>query len=161
MSHKILVAYFSCTGTTRMVAQRIAKQVGGDLFEIVPAIPYTSADLNWRDSNSRSSREKKDANFRPEIAVSLDNFDEYDTVFIGSPIWWYIPPGIISTFMETYDFNGKTVIPFATSGSSGLGQTQQHLKSICPEASGWKKAQVFHGSNPGKQLDAWIEELNL
>ncbi len=161
MSYKILIAYFSCTGTTKAVAQRIGEKVGGDLFEIVPEVPYTAADLNWRDSNSRSSVEKKDKDFRPAMVGAVENFDEYDTVFVGSPIWWYIPPGIISTFMEIYDFSGKTVIPFATSGSSGLGQTQQHLKSICPEAAAWKTAKVFHGARPGKDLDRWLTEIGL
>ncbi len=161
MSKNILVAYFSCTGTTKMVAQRIAELVGGDLFEIVPEVLYTAADLNWRDNNSRSSVEKKDPDFRPSISGQVDDFDKYDTVFVGSPIWWYIPPGIISTFMENYDFSGKTVIPFATSGSSGLGQTEQHLKSICPEATAWKKAKVFHSSLPGQQLDSWLKDIDL
>ena len=118
---KKLVAYFSASGTTKKVAERLAKAAGADLFEIGPAIPYTSADLNWMDKKSRSSVEMNDPDSRPEIAETIPNMVDYDTVFIGFPIWWYVAPHIIHTFVESYDFSGKTLVPFATSGGSGMG----------------------------------------
>ena len=118
---KKLVAFFSASGTTKKAAERLAKAVGADLFEIKPAIPYSSADLNWMDKKSRSSVEMNDPASRPEIAGSLSNMADYDTIFIGFPIWWYVAPHIINTFVESYDFSGKTLVPFATSGGSGMG----------------------------------------
>lgn len=119
---KKLVAYFSASGTTKKVAERLAKAAGADLFEIRPAIPYTSADLNWMDKKSRSSVEMNDPDSRPEIAETIPNMVDYDTVFIAFPIWWYVAPHIIHTFVESYDFSGKTLVPFATSGGSGMGK---------------------------------------
>ncbi len=139
---KILVAYFSCTGTTRRVAQGLAAAVGADVYEITPAVPYTRADLDWTDSSSRSSVEMKDASSRPEIAGRVDNMDDYDAVFVGFPIWWYVAPHIVDTFLESYDFSGKTVVPFATSGGSGMGRTEEVLKKCCPSAI-WGKGKVF------------------
>ena len=118
--HKILVAYFSASGVTKGVAQRLAKAAGADLFEIRPAVPYTQADLNWTDKKSRSSVEMNDPLSRPEIAEKLPNMADYDTVFVGYPIWWYVAPHIINTFVESYDLSGKTLVAFATSGGSGL-----------------------------------------
>ena len=115
---KKLVAYFSASGTTKEAAERLAKAAGADLFEIKPTIPYTSADLNWMDKESRSSVEMNDPDSRPEIAETMPNMADYDTVFIGFPIWWYVAPHIIHTFVESYDFSGKTLVPFATSGGS-------------------------------------------
>ena len=120
---KVLVAYFSATGTTAGAAKRLADAVKGDLFEIKPAAPYTASDLDWTDKHSRSTLEMKDPNSRPEVSSHVDNMDQYDTVFVGFPIWWYVAPTIINTFLEAYDFSGKTVIPFATSGGSGMGKT--------------------------------------
>lgn len=131
---KKLVAYFSASGTTKKVAERLAKAAGADLFEIRPAIPYTSADLNWMDKKSRSSVEMNDPDSRPEIAETIPNMVDYDTVFIGFPIWWYVAPHIIHTFVESYDFSGKTLVPFATSGGSGMGKTVDELRKLCPNA---------------------------
>ena len=132
---KKLVAYFSATGTTRKAAERLAKAVGADLFEIKPAVPYTHADLNWHNSHSRSSVEMNDPASRPEIAERFDRMDEYDVIYIGFPIWWYVAPTIINTFVESYDFFGKTILPFATSGGSGIGKTVEVLKLLSPKAN--------------------------
>ena len=125
---KKLVAYFSASGTTKEAAERLAKAAGADLFEIKPTIPYTSADLNWMDKKSRSSVEMNDPDSRPEIAETMPNMADYNTVFIGFPIWWYVAPHIIHTFLESYDFSGKTLVPFATSGGSGRRETNNKLK---------------------------------
>ena len=131
---KKLVAYFSASGTTKKVAERLAKAAGADLFEIKPTIPYTSADLNWMDKESRSSVEMNDPDSRPEIAETIPDMADYDTVFIEFPIWWYVAPHIIHTFLESYDFTGKTLVPFATSGGSGMGKTVDELRKLCPNA---------------------------
>lgn len=131
---KILAAYFSCTGTTARVANEVAKAAGADLFEIKPAQPYTAADLDWTVKGSRSSREMADEHFRPEIADRVGNMAEYGVVFVGFPIWWYVAPRIIETFLESYDFSGKTVVPFFTSGGSGAGKTDAILHKCCPAA---------------------------
>ncbi len=128
---KVLVAYFSATGTTAKAAKRLADAVHGDLFEIRPAVPYTAADLDWTDKRSRSTVEMQNPASRPEIGSHVDNMAQYDTVFVGFPIWWYVAPTIINTFLEEYDFSGKTVIPFATSGGSGMGRTLDTLKGSC------------------------------
>ena len=120
---KKLVAYFSASGVTKSVAERIAKVANADLFEIKPTTPYTNADLDWRDKTSRSSVEMSNPDSRPKIANKLDNMADYDTVLIGFPIWWYVAPTIIDTFVESYDLSGKTIVPFATSGGSGMGKT--------------------------------------
>lgn len=153
---KILVAYFSCTGTTRRVAQGLAAAVGADVYEITPAVPYTRADLDWTDSSSRSSIEMKDASSRPEIAGRVDNMDDYDAVFVGFPIWWYVAPHIVDTFLESYDFSGKTVVPFATSGGSGMGRTEEVLKKCCPSAI-WGKGKIFGVGVSAKELAAWAQ----
>ena len=131
---KKLVAYFSASGVTKKAAEKLAKSEGADLFEIKPKVPYTKADLNWMDKKSRSTVEMKNPDSRPEIAEKLDNMVDYDTVFVGFPIWWYVAPTIINTFLESYDFSGKTVVPFATSGGSGMGKTVDVLKKTCPAA---------------------------
>ena len=127
---KKLVAYFSASGITQKAAERIAKISGSDLFEIKPSVPYTKEDLDWTNKNSRSSVEMKNPDSRPEIANKIPNINEYDTIFIGFPIWWYVAPTIIDTFIESYDFSGKTIIPFATSGGSGFGKTSRFLKPL-------------------------------
>lgn len=119
---KKLVAYFSATGTTEKVARALAEATGADLFQIVPEVPYTAADLDWNDKMSRSSREMADKSSRPAISSRVKSIDAYKTVFIGFPIWWYVAPTIVNTFLEQYDFAGKKVIPFATSGGSGMGR---------------------------------------
>lgn len=141
---KKLVAYFSASGTTKRAAEHLAKAEGADLFEIKPAVPYTSADLNWMDKKSRSSVEMSDPSSRPEIAGKLANMAEYDMVFIGFPIWWYVAPRIIDTFVESYDFSGKILVPFATSGGSGMGKTVDELKKLCPNAD-WKAGRMLNG----------------
>ena len=141
---KKLVAYFSASGTTKKAAERLAKAAGADLFEIRPAIAYTSADLNWMDKKSRSSVEMNDPDSRPEISETLPNMADYDTVFIGFPIWWYVAPHIINTFVESYDLSCKTLVPFATSGGSGMGKTVDELKKLCPNAD-WKAGKMVNG----------------
>ena len=131
---KILVAYFSATGNTKSVATTLATAIGADLFEIVPEQPYTSDDLNWQNDNSRSSVEMGDKSSRPAIASKIDDISQYKIVFVGSPIWWGREPSIIDTFIESYNFNDKTVIPFATSGSSGIGDYGANLQALAPEA---------------------------
>ena len=128
---KRLVAYFSCTGTTAKVAETLAESIGADIFEIEPAVPYTAADLDWRDNTSRSSVEMNDPHSRPAVASKRDNMADYDTVLVGFPIWWYVAPTIINTFLESYDLQGKTIIPFATSGGSGMEQVSSHLAPSC------------------------------
>ena len=137
---KILVAYFSASGETAKLAKTIAGDVGGDLFEIVPTVPYTAADLDWMDKGSRSTAEMNDDNSRPAIAGKVADMAQYDTVFVGFPIWWYQAPRIIETFLESYDFAGKTMIPFATSGSSGMGKTDSCAglgRLLPPLCAGW------------------------
>ena len=141
---KKLVAYFSASGTTKRAAEHLAKAEGADLFEIKPAVPYTSADLNWMDKKSSSSVEMSDPASRPEIAGKLANMADYDMVFIGFPIWWYVAPRIIDTFVESYDFSGKILVPFATSGGSGMGKTVDELKKLCPNAD-WKAGRMLNG----------------
>lgn len=131
---KKLVAYFSAEGNTKKTAERLAKLIGADIFEIKPEVKYTKADLDWQDKNSRSTVEMQDENSRPAIAEKLDNMDEYDTVFVGFPIWWYVAPTIINTFLESYDLTGKKIVPFATSGGSGMGKTNEKLANSCKGA---------------------------
>lgn len=131
---KRLVAYFSASGITAKVAENLADAIGADIFEIQPEVPYTKADLNWMDKKSRSTIEMSDPTSRPGIAVKRDNMDEYDTIFVGFPIWWYVAPTIINTFLESYDLKGKTIIPFATSGGSNMGKTNEKLAPSCPDA---------------------------
>lgn len=141
---KILVAYFSASGQTAKLAKTLAGVTGGDLFEIAPETAYTAADLDWMDKKSRSTIEMKDPKSRPAIAGKVADMAQYDTVFVGFPIWWYQAPRIIETFLESYDFSGKTVIPFATSGGSGMGRTVDELKKLCPNAN-WKAGKMLNG----------------
>lgn len=131
---KALVAYFSASGTTMDVASRLARVTDSDLFAIVPANPYTSADLNWRDKQSRSTREAADPSCRPAITSRVEHIEDYDTIFLGFPIWWYVAPAIINTFLESHDLTGKTVVLFATSGGSGMGKTASVLRASAPGA---------------------------
>ena len=140
---KTLVAYFSASGTTARAAREIADAVGADLYEIRPAEPYSSADLNWMDKKSRSTVEMNDPACRPAIAEPVRDMDQYDTVFVGFPIWWYVEPRIIDTFLERHDLSGKTVIPFATSGGSGIGKAEKSLQDHCPKAA-WKKGGLVN-----------------
>ena len=138
MDNKILVTYFSASGVTARAAKEIASSVGADIAEIKPAVPYTSADLNWMDKKSRTTLESKDMNCRPEMAADID-VAPYDTVFVGFPVWWYREPAIIDTFLESGNFSGKKIIPFATSGGSGIEGSERHMKEVCPTAV-WVKA---------------------
>ena len=151
---KKLVAYFSASGTTAKVAKKMAEAIGADLFEIKPEKPYTGADLNWQNKNSRSSVEMNDRSSRPAIAVKAADMLQYDVVFVGFPVWWYREPSIIDTFMESYDFAGKTVIPFATSGGSGLGDSAANMQKL---AKGAKvvNGKRFSGSASAEELKAW------
>ena len=141
--NKTLVAYFPASGVTARAAREIAEAVGADLYEICPAEPYTDADLNWTDKKSRSTVEMNDTACRPAIAEPVANMEQYDTVFLGFPIWWYVEPRIVDTFLESYDFSGKTVIPFATSGGSGIGKAEKSLQQHCPKAS-WKRGKLVN-----------------
>ena len=154
---KKLVAYFSASGITKAVAERLANAAGADLFEIKPTVPYTRADLDWTNKKSRSSVEMNDPDSRPEIAERLSNMTDYDTVFIGFPIWWYVAPTIISTFIESYDFSGKTIIPFATSGGSGMGKTVEVLKALCPSAN-WEKGKMLNRISDA-ELKKWLDSI--
>ena len=154
---KKLVAYFSASGVTKNAAERLAKAAGAHLFEIKPALSYTSADLDWTNKKSRSSIEMNNPNSRPEIAERLPNMEDYDAIFIGFPIWWYVAPTIINTFIESYDFSGKTIIPFATSGGSGMGKTVEVLKPLCPNAN-WIKGKMLNGVSDS-ELENWVKSI--
>lgn len=131
---KVLVAYFSASGVTKKVAEKIAAAANGDLFQIEPAIAYSEEDLNWMNKNSRSSLEMSDKDFRPAMVKTELNLSEYDSILLGFPIWWYVAPTIINTFLESYDFSGKKITLFATSGGSGFGNTVQELRNSAPDA---------------------------
>ncbi len=157
---KVLVAYFSCTNTTKGVAEKIATSTGGTLYSITPAEPYTSADLNYHDDDSRSSIEQNDSTARPEISGSVENMDEYDIVFLGYPIWWGEAPKIIYTFLESYDFEGKTIIPFCTSGGSGVGSSATHLHSSASKAT-WLDGTKLSGSASQSSIDEYVSGLGF
>ena len=154
---KKLVAYFSARGVTKNAAERLAKAVGADLFEIKPQVPYTNADLDWMNKKSRSSVEMSNPDSRPAIAETLPNMQDYDTVFVGFPIWWYVAPTIINTFLESYDFSGKTMVPFATSGSSGMGKTVDVLKKVCPSAN-WNAGKMLNHVSDSALAD-WAKQF--
>lgn len=158
MGKKMLVAYFSASGVTEKAARELSEAAGADLYEIRPEVPYSSADLNWNDRNSRSSVEMNDPAFRPAIAGKLEDMGQYDVVFIGFPIWWYVAPTIINTFLESYDFSGKTIIPFATSGGSSMGRTNEKLASSCPGAD-LRKGKMLNGFLSQAELKAWADDF--
>lgn len=155
---KALVAYFSASGVTAKVAENLAEAIGADIFSIEPAIPYTKADLNWNDKKSRSSVEMNDPASRPAIMHTRDNMSDYETVFVGFPVWWYVAPTIINTFLESYDFTGKTIIPFATSGGSGMGETNEKLLPSCKGAK-LLEGKVFKSNVSKAELSAWVDGL--
>lgn len=157
---RILVAYFSATNTTKGVAEHISDALNADLYEITPAIPYTSADLNYHDDDSRSSIEMNDPSSRPEISGSVKNMEQYDIVFIGYPIWWGEAPRILSTFVESYDFSGKTIVPFCTSGSSGVGSSAANLEKLTSGAA-WLPGTRFNGGTSRASIAEWINGLGL
>ena len=152
---KVLVAYFSASGVTEGVAKQLAEVTGGDLHKIQPEQPYTEADLDWRDKQSRSSVEMQDKNSRPAITDKLANMQDYDVVYVGFPIWWYTAPTIINTFMESYDFKGKTVIPFATSGGSDIKKACEDLKAAYPDVN-WKEGKLLNRASKD-ELKKWVE----
>ena len=152
---RVLVAYFSASGVTKKVAQQLAEVAGADLHEIKPEQPYTDADLDWRDDQSRSTLEMKDKESRPAIADKLTNMQDYDTIYVGFPIWWYTCPTIINTFMESYDFKGKTVIPFATSGGSDIKKACEDLKAEYPDVN-WKEGKLLNRVSK-EELEKWVK----
>lgn len=157
---KTLVAYFSASGITAKVAETLADAIGADIHAIIPAVPYTAADLDWRDKNSRSSVEMSDQTSRPAIASLRDNMDDYDTIFLGFPIWWYRAPTIINTFLESYDLSSKTIVVFATSGGSGMGETVTKLQPSCPGAK-LIEGKVLNPHASNTELAAWVHGLGL
>ncbi|MFV0527106.1 MAG: flavodoxin [Lachnospiraceae bacterium] len=158
---KSIVTYFSASGVTAGVAKKLAEAAGADLYEIKPQVPYTKADLNWNDKQARSTVEMNDLAFRPPLADTAAGIENYDVVFIGFPIWWYIAPTIINTFLESYDFAGKTIVPFATSGGSGFGRTIAELKPSAAATAVWKEGEVLRGRLTSSDLEAWVESLHL
>ena len=155
---KVLVTYFSATGTTKGVAQQLAEVTGGTLHEIKPAQPYTDADLDWRDKQSRSSVEMQNKSSRPAITDKLTNMQDYEVIYVGFPIWRYTCPTIINTFMEAYDFKGKTVIPFATSGGSTITKACEDLKAAYPDVN-WKEGKLLNRASK-KELENWVKTLD-
>ncbi len=159
-----LVAYFTASElrTTERVAKRLAEATDADLFEILPALAYTTEDLDWKDEDSRSTIEMKDSTARPEIAEKLENMDQYTTIYVGFPIWWYTAPRIINTFLEQYDLTGKTIIPFATSGGSDMGKSGEDLKKASAPNANWiLPGKVLNGNPPVDSIKAWVETLQL
>ena len=157
---KILVAYFSPSGTTAEAAENLAEVLGADLFEIKPAKPYTREDLDWHNDASRSSQEMKSELARPQIAAMPENLDSYDAVLVGFPIWWYVEPRIIDTFLESGDFSGKAVSPFATSGSSGMGDVVERLRKIVPDAR-VVEGMMLNGRQSEAVLRSWAMSLGI
>lgn len=159
MSNK-LVAYFSCGGETAEVAKQLAKAADADIFAIKPAVPYTEADLDWNNKDSRSSVEMR-TQTAPEIADRVENMNKYDVVFVGFPVWWYLAPTIINGFLASYDFSGKTVIPFATSGSSGLEKAEAVLQTKCSRETKWLPGKLLNGIITVEDLREWVKELGI
>ena len=159
-SQNILIAYFSATNNTEGVANHLADLLGADLYEIVPETPYTSDDLNYNDSSSRSSLEMNDPDARPAISGGVDNMEQYDTILLGYPIWWGEAPRIISTFLESYNLEGKTIVPFCTSGSSGIGSSATKLQDLASGAE-WLEGQRFSGGASVDDVQSWVDHLNL
>ena len=160
MSKKILVAYFSASGVTAKAAWKLSEAMGADLHEIKPKVPYSSADLNWMDKKSRSSVEMNDPSSRPMIAEKLADMEKYDVVFVGFPIWWYVAPTIINTFLESYNLKGKTIIPFATSGGSGMGG-EDVLRSACSKGTKWLPGKRLSSRESMASVQKWVESLGL
>ena len=152
-----LVAYFSASGTTKNVAEKLASAVSADIFEITPKVPYSKADLDWRNSNSRSSVEMNDKTCRPEISEKPSNMNQYDVVFLGFPVWWYREPSIIDTFIESYDFSGKTIVPFATSGTSPIGNSGANIQALAANAK-VDAGKRFESSVLADELKSWASK---
>ena len=158
---KKLVAYFSASGVTENIAKMLSEAVGADLYEIKPATPYTKADLNWMDKTARSTVEMQDKSSRPALADSDAKIADYDVVFVGFPIWWYVAPTIINTFLEAYDFSGKTIILFATSGGSGFGKTVENLKGSVSNTAVIKEGKLLNGHQSVDSLKNWVDSLSI
>lgn len=157
--NKILVAYFSAGGTTAATAKGLAQASGADLYEIRPEVPYTSADLDWTNQKSRSSMEMKDKEFRPALADKDAEIDAYETIFLGFPIWWYVAPTIINTFLESYDFSGKKIVLFATSGGSGFGNTLRELSKSVNGTAAMTEGRILNGKHSADDLKAWVNSI--
>ncbi len=155
---KDLVVYFSATGTTALVAKKLAQAIGADIFEIVPSKPYTARDLNWMDKNSRSSIEARDESMRPEIANKLKNINEYDKIYLGFPIWWYTAPKIVNTFLESIDSANKTIVLFATSGGSSLGKTIDDISKSCDASTKVISGAVLNPDQDVASLKQWAKK---
>lgn len=158
---KKLVAYFSASGVTAKLAKTLAEAAGADLYEIRPEVPYTNADLNWNDKQARSTIEMHDTSFRPAIADMNADIAAYDVIFVGFPIWWYVAPTIINTFLESYDFSDKTIVPFATSGGSGFGKTVEKLMPSVSGTTVWKDSKILNGRVSAGDLAKWADRLGL
>lgn len=158
---KKLVAFFSASGVTKNVAKMLSEAADADLYEIAPKVPYTSADLDWQNQNSRSSIEMRDKASRPELADTDAKIADYDVVFVGFPIWWYVAPTIINTFLEAYDFSGKTIVLFATSGSSGFGKTVEELKGSVSNTAIIKEGKLLNGHQSVEALKSWVDSLGV
>lgn len=154
---KTLVVYFSATGVTKGAAEKLAEVTGGDLYEIQPEVPYSDADLDWQDKQSRSSVEMADLSSRPAIKGKVENLNDYDTVFIGFPVWWYTAPTIINTFIEANDLKGKTVVPFCTSGGSSIKKSAEDLKKAYPDLN-WKEGKLLNRISK-EELETWVKGL--
>ena len=157
-ANKILIAYFSCTGNTKHLAESTATALNADIFEIKPKVPYTSKDLDWHDKNSRTTIEMNDDSSRPEIAEKIDNFDQYSTIVIAYPIWWSKAPKIIDTFVENYDFSGKTIIPICTSGGSEIGSSGSYLATLTSNSAKWLDGQRFNTNTSADDIKAWFSD---
>jgi flavodoxin len=156
---KTLVAYFSASGITARVARNLAKVAGADLYEIKPVEPYTDKDLNWMDQNARTTIEMKDKTFRPPMVKDDPHLEKYDTIFLGFPIWWYVAPTIVNTFLETYDFSNKKIIVFATSGGSGLGGTIENLKPSAAKSAEFIQGKMLNHNPSPEVLKEWVASL--
>lgn len=157
----ILVAYFSATGSTKVLAEHAADAMGADIYEIIPEEPYTNADLDYGDAQSRSSLEMDDPNARPAISGKVENMEQYDIIFLGYPIWWGEAPRIISTFMESYDFGGKTIVPFCTSGGSGIGSSARNLHELAGSDVTWLEGERLSNTSSRDDMVSWISGLGL
>lgn len=158
---KRLVAYFSASGVTKRAAETLAEAAGADIYEITPEVPYTSADLDWMDKSSRSTAEMKDKTSRPSIKNDNVDIAGYDVLFLGFPIWWYAAPRIINTFLEKYDFSGKKIVLFATSGGSGFGNTAAELKGSVSASARIIEGKLLNGRVSKAELEKWVQDLNL
>ena len=158
---KVLVAYFSASGVTRKVAAEIAKAEQADLFEILPEVPYSAEDLDWRDKQSRSTLEMQDPGCRPSVVGQVENMAQYDAVFIGFPVWWGREPSVIDTFLDAHDFTGKTIVPFCTSGGSGIGETAKRMQEIVGASAVVKEGTRLGGTVSEADLAIWTSELGI